>query len=61
MRTNKDVPLGMVTARAAKGVSKTQIRLRVKVVISLVIFLRKFCEVAGFLKSVQLVLDSGPS
>jgi hypothetical protein len=30
VRTNKLVPSGMVTALAAKGVSKTQIRVRVK-------------------------------
>ena len=47
----------MVTARVAKGVSKTQIRLRVKVVTSLVIFVREFCVVAGFVKSVRLVLE----
>ena len=59
MRTSKDVPLGMVTARAAKGVSKTQIRVRVKVVTSLVIFVGSSdsCEVAGFVKSVQLVAE----
>jgi hypothetical protein len=42
VRTNKLVPSGMVTARAAKGVSKTQIRVRVKAVAYLVIFVSEF-------------------
>jgi hypothetical protein len=38
VRTNKVVPPGTVTARAAQGVTKTQIRLKIKTVGCLVIF-----------------------
>jgi hypothetical protein len=52
VRTIKLVPPGMVTARAEKGVSKTQIRLKEKTVAYLIIFVMG--EVAGFLRTYWL-------
>jgi hypothetical protein len=49
VRTNKLVPLGMVTARVAKGVSKMQTRLKAKAVAYLIIFAREFEVIVGLL------------